>query len=39
MILAGFPATIAKGGTSLKTTEPAPIMEFLPIVISPKITT
>ena len=31
MTLAGFPATIEFGGTSLVTTEPAAIIEFLPI--------
>jgi len=35
-ILAGLPATIARGGTSFVTTEPAPITEFSPIVIPHK---
>src|SRR5919108_1775684 len=33
MTLAGFPATMALGGTSLVTTLPAPIMAFSPTVI------
>src|SRR3989344_6763504 len=36
-ILAGFPATITLSGTSLVTTDPAPTMEFSPIVIPPSI--
>ncbi len=33
IILAGFPATITPGSTSLVTTEPAPTMAFSPMVI------
>ena len=35
-ILAGFPATVAAGGTSLVTTLPAPTMAFSPMQIPPK---
>src|SRR3989344_2677025 len=34
-ILAGFPATMALSGTSFVTTEPAPTIEFFPIVMPP----
>ncbi len=33
MIRAGFPATTTRSGTSLVTTEPAPIVTPLPMVI------
>jgi hypothetical protein len=36
MILAGLPATVVLGGTSLVTTLPAPIIAYSPIVIPPK---
>ena len=35
--LAGTPATVTLGGTSLETTELAPILEWSPILIGPKI--
>jgi hypothetical protein len=35
IVLAGLPATIEFSETSLITTEPAPIIELLPILISP----
>lgn len=37
-IFAGFPTTIELVGTSFVTTEPAAIIELLPIVIPGKIT-
>jgi len=38
MIVAGFPAYIEFGGTSLVTTDPAPIIEFFPIFTPGRIT-
>ena len=39
IILAGLPATTQLSGTSLTTTEPAPTVTLLPIVIPPIIVT
>ena len=36
IILAGMPTATASSGTSRKTTEFAPILAFLPIIIFPK---